>query len=114
MHTAMRTQRTTRNLPCWARYVLQVSHITFETAAIDECTGRLRTRMYCIQPNTIPARHTTRPTIRTVDPVRDPPMNDTAFRSGILMSDSPARRDGMQDTASAAAAPNFHLLGNFI
>src|ERR1700722_8398406 len=114
MQAAISSQRTARNLPCWPRYVLHVSQMMFETADIDECTGRLRVWMYCIQPKTMPPRHTTRPIRRTADPVRDPPMNDTAFRSGILMSDSLARRDGTEDTANAAAAPNCQALGNFM
>src|ERR1700690_527840 len=114
MHAAIRTQSTTRNLPCCVRYVLQVSHITFDTADIDEWTGRLRVWMYWIHPKTIPATHTKRPAMRPVDPVRAPPMNDTAFRSGILMSDSLARADGMQERAIAAAAPKFHRVGDFI
>src|SRR5579863_962138 len=86
----------------------------FETAAIDEWTGRFLVWMYCIQPKAMPPRHTTRPIRRTAEPVREPPMNDTAFRSGILMSDSLARSDGTEDTANAAAMPNCQTLGNFM
>src|ERR1700722_16172999 len=106
MHAAIRHQRTARNFPCWPRDVLQVSQMMFDTAAIEEWTGRLRVWMYCIQPKAMPATQTTSPVMSTADPVSDPPMNDTAFRSGILMSDSLARTDGMRSAANAAAAPN--------
>src|ERR1022692_2272234 len=86
----------------------------FETSDIDEWTGSLRVWTYWTHPNAIPIRHTTIPAMRTADPLRAPPMNDTAFRSGMLMSDSPARADGMRDAASAAHAPICHALGIFI
>src|SRR5580692_10282798 len=114
MQAAISSQRTARNLPCWPRYVLQVSQMMFETADIEECTGRLRVWIYCSHPKIIPPTQTTSPARSTVEPVSDPPMNDTAFRSGILMSDSLARRDGMEDAANAAAAPNRQVLGNFM
>src|ERR1700677_409929 len=99
MQAAISSHRTARNLPCCQRYVLQVSQMMLETAAIDECTGRFRVWMYCIQPKIMPPMHTTRPAKRTAEPVRDPPMNETAFRSGILMSDSLARTDGTEAMA---------------
>src|SRR5580658_10423348 len=114
MQAAISSQSTARNFPCCPRYVLHVSQMMFDTADIEECTGRLRVWMYCSHPNTIPRTQTARPAMRTVDPVSDPPMNDTAFRSGILMSDSLARRDGIIDAANAAAAPNRQVLGNFM
>src|ERR1017187_9749809 len=114
MQTAIRTHSTDRNLPCCAKYVLQVSQMMFETSAIDLCTGRFRVWMYWIQPHTVPPTHTRRPIIRTADPRSAPPMNETVCRSGILMSDSLARTDGMMDAASAAAVANCHALGNFM
>src|SRR5580692_2112998 len=114
MQAAISSQSTARNFPCCPRYVLHVSQMMFDTADIEECTGRLRVWMYCIQPKTIPPMQTTRPIRSTAEPVRDPPMNDTAFRSGILMSDSLARTDGIKDTANAAAAPHCQALGNFM
>src|SRR5580700_9269539 len=114
MQAAISSQSTARNLPCCPRYVLHVSQMMFDTADIEECTGRLRVWMYCIQPKTIPPTQTTSPIRSTAEPVRDPPMNDTAFRSGILMSDSLARRDGIEDAVNAAAAPNCQALGNFM
>src|ERR1019366_4860289 len=110
----IRTQRTIRNLPCCPKYVLHVSHITLETLDIEEWTGSARVCTYCIQPKSIPTAHTTSPVRRTADPLREPPMNETAFRSGSLMSDSPARRDGTKDAASAAAAPNCQALCDFM
>src|ERR1017187_1388639 len=86
----------------------------FETPDIEEWTGRLRVWTYWTQPKTIPTRHTARPAMRTADPLREPPMNDTAFRSGMLMSDSLARAEGMRVAGTAAAAPNCHSLGDFI
>src|SRR5580698_1447040 len=114
MQTAMRSQSTARNLPCCARYVLQVSQMMLETAAIEEWTGRFRVWMYCIQPKIIPPMQTTRPIMSTADPLSEPFMKETEFRSGILMSDSLARTDGIRATANAAAAPNFDTLGNFM
>src|ERR1039457_1399082 len=83
----------------------------FETSDIDEGTGSLRVWTYWTHPNAVPIRHTTSPAMRTADTLRAPPMHDTAIRSGMLMSDSPARADGMRDAASAAHAPICHALG---
>jgi hypothetical protein len=86
----------------------------FETVDIEECTGRFRVWMYCIHPKSIPRTQTARPMRSTAEPVRDPPMNDTAFRSGILISDSLARTDGIKNEANAAAMPKRPNLGNFM
>src|SRR5208282_6264658 len=113
MQAAIRIQSTTRNLPCCARYVLHVSHITLDTDDMEEWTGRLRVWTYCIQPKSIPTTQTARPTSRTADPLSAPPRNETVFRSGSLMSDSPARRDGMASAANTAVAPSCKTLYDF-
>jgi hypothetical protein len=114
MQIAMSTHRANRNLPCWRRYVLHVSQIVFETVLMDLCTGRFLVCTYCSRPNSAPSAHTTNPSMSTVFPVSEPPRNETACRSGMLMSDSLARAGDVAASARTEAQANQGALMNFM
>ena len=87
----------------------------FETVAIEAWTGRFFVWMYWIHAEDHAdqaddkAGHAERRNRSSA-----PPMKETVLRSGSLMSDSLARRDGMKDAASMAAAPYCHALCFFM
>src|SRR5690242_3487535 len=86
MQPAIRTQRMARNLPCWKRYVLQVSQMIFDTLPMVEWTGSALVNRYCTRPNAAPMRHMAMPKyIKVTPPTPHKPVKVTRVRSGILM-----------------------------
>ena len=81
---------------------------------MEGCTGSAFVWRYWSHPKMTPATHTARPISRTWGPERAPPKNETALRSGILMSDSLARRLGAWSADNAVAVANVQNLGSFI
>jgi hypothetical protein len=93
---AIRIQRMMRNLPCWARYDLHVSHIISETSSIDLWAGRFFVWLYWMMEKTNPTMQISSPKYIIDIPPTVPPriVNATLVRSGSTISASPAKVAG--------------------
>src|SRR5205814_99209 len=111
----MRTQRIARNLPCWKRYVLQVSQMVLDTLPIDSCTGSALVCLYCTSPKIAPAAQIRMPRYIKVRPLTPPsPLNVTGARSGILISASLPRTGATPHPARIHRRANQDLRLNII
>src|ERR1043166_6688105 len=111
MHAAMSSQRIARNFPWVKRYVLQVSHMVFETAAIVLWTGSLFVWLYCQSPNSAPTPQIAIPIyISAIPDIPPRPPNFTVSSGGILISASLAEAETADKMAKMSTPQNHRLL----